>query len=77
MTYRQLLEFLKGLEQDRDDRLDDTVQVYMVSDGEYYPADMFEIELTGDDVLNECHLFIAAYDWSDDFQENDADVLND
>lgn len=78
MTYRELLQFLKGLEQNNDDRLDDSVTIYNSVDGEYYPSDL--LEFNGDDVLDDGHLFIAAYDWNEDFQENegnDENVLDD
>ena len=47
MTYEELLEFLSGLQAAGDIRLQDTITVCDIENGEYYPAQL--LEFAGDD----------------------------
>lgn len=58
MIYEELLEFLKVMESDADNRLEDNVTVWSVEDGEYYPADLLQLE-ESDGILDEGHLFLS------------------
>jgi len=50
MTYEELLEYLSGLQ--------DTITVWDVEHGEYYPAQL--LEFAGEDeILDNGHLFIG------------------
>tara|TARA_R100000963_G_scaffold19293_1_gene13471 strand:- start:43 stop:249 length:207 start_codon:yes stop_codon:yes gene_type:complete len=68
MTYEELLEYLNGLQAAGDIRLQDTITVWDVEHGEYYPAQL--LEFAGeDDILDSGHLFIGYNlgdcDWDD------------
>jgi hypothetical protein len=54
-TYRELLEFLNKYP----DRLDDTVTVLDVIDGEYYPLHEINVTTEKDDVLDEGHIVLV------------------
>ena len=58
MTYEELLEFLKVMESNDDNRIEDNVTVWSVEDGEYYQADLLQLE-ESDGILNEGHLFLS------------------
>ena len=44
MTYAELLDYLKSLEENADNRLEDNVTVWDMEMGEYYPAELLTIE---------------------------------
>ena len=44
MTYEELLELLKVLESKADNRLQDTVMVWDMEQGEYHPTELLTIE---------------------------------
>ena len=44
MTYEELLELLKVLESNADNRLQDTVMVWDMEQGEYHPTELLTIE---------------------------------
>tara|TARA_R110002020_G_scaffold424547_1_gene633801 strand:- start:153 stop:350 length:198 start_codon:yes stop_codon:yes gene_type:complete len=44
MTYEELLELLKALESKADNRLQDTVMVWDMEQGEYHPTELLTIE---------------------------------
>ena len=50
MTYKELLDFLKSLEQNADNRLEDNVTVWDMEKGEYYPTEVLQIE-QGDGIM--------------------------
>ena len=58
MTYEELLEFLKVMESNDDNRIGDNVTVWSVEDGEYYQADPLQLE-ESDGILDEGHLFLS------------------
>ena len=58
MTYEELLEFLKVMESNDDNRIGDKVTVWSVEDGEYYQADLLQLE-ESDGILDEGHLFLS------------------
>tara|TARA_Y100000034_G_C6695111_1_gene306259 strand:+ start:483 stop:668 length:186 start_codon:yes stop_codon:yes gene_type:complete len=58
MTYEELLEFLKVMESNDDNRIGDNVTVWSVEDGEYYQADLLQLE-ESDGILDEGHLFLS------------------
>ena len=58
MTYEELLEFLKVMESNDDNRIEDNVTVWSVEDGEYYQADLLQLE-ESDGILDEGHLFLS------------------
>ena len=60
MTYEELLEFLKVMESNDDNRIGDNVTVWSVEDGEYYQADLLQLE-ESDGILDEGHLFLSIY----------------
>ena len=58
MTYEELLEYLSGLQAAGDIRLQDTITVWDIENGEYYPAQL--LEFAGDDeIISPYHLFIG------------------
>ena len=58
MTYEELLEFLKVMKSNDDNRIEDNVTVWSVEDGEYYQADLLQLE-ESDGILDEGHLFLS------------------
>jgi hypothetical protein len=44
VTYKQLLDFLKSLEQNADNRLEDGVTVWDMEKGEYHPAELLTMD---------------------------------
>ena len=58
MIYEELLEFLKVMESNDDNRIVDNVTVWSVEDGEYYQADLLQLE-ESDGILDEGHLFLS------------------
>ena len=58
MTYAELLDYLKSLEENDDSRLEDGVKVWDMEEGEYYPTDLLEIE-ESDGIINAGHLFFG------------------
>ena len=50
MTYKELLDFLKSLEQNADNRLEDNVTVWDMEQGEYYPTEVLQID-DGDGIM--------------------------
>lgn len=54
MTWRYMLRFLLKMEESK---LDDRVQVWDVSEGEFYPCELLEMQ--GDDIIDDGQLFIA------------------
>tara|TARA_R100001086_G_C11733505_1_gene230386 strand:- start:268 stop:453 length:186 start_codon:yes stop_codon:yes gene_type:complete len=58
MIYEELLEFLKVMESNDDNRIGDNVTVWSVEDGEYYQADLLQLE-ESDGILDEGHLFLS------------------
>ena len=58
MIYEELLEFLKVMESNDDNRIGDNVTVWSVEDGEYYQADLLQLE-ESDGILEEGHLFLS------------------
>lgn len=75
MSWRELLVFLKKLEENNDKRLDDDVIVYSTIEGEYYPADVVEFE-GEDDVIDNKQLFVMAFDWDVSFDVEIEDEDN-
>ena len=58
MTYGELLEYLSGLQAAGDMRLQDTITVWDIDNGEYYPAQL--LEFAGDDeFISKYHIFIG------------------
>ena len=58
VNYGELLEFLKSLESDADNRLYDTVAVWDMEKGEYYPAELLEID-ESDGIIDARQLFFG------------------
>ena len=58
MTYEELLTYLKGMEADSDDRLQDDITVWNMEEGEYYPAELLEID-GSDGILDAGHMFFG------------------
>jgi len=58
VTYAELLDYLKSLEENDDSRLEDSVKVWDMEAGEYYPTDLLEIE-ESDGIINAGHLFFG------------------
>ena len=58
MTYRELLDFLKSLEQNADNRLEDNVTVWDMEQGEYYPAGLLTME-DSDGIMDAGHMFLG------------------
>ena len=58
MTYAELLDYLKSLEENDDNRLEDSVKVWDMEAGEYYPAEILEIE-ESDGIIDAGHLFFG------------------
>ena len=58
VNYGELLEFLKSLESNADNRLYDTVAVWDMEEGEYYPAELLEID-GSDGILDAGHMFFG------------------
>ena len=58
MTYRELLDFLKSLEQNADNRLEDGVTVWDMGAGEYHPTELLAIE-ESDGIMDVGHLFFG------------------
>ena len=58
MTYKELLDFLKSLEQNADNRLGDNVTAWDMEMGEYYPAGLLTIE-ESDGIMEAGHLFLG------------------
>ena len=44
VTYKELLDFLKSLEQNADNRLEDNVTAWDMEQGEYYPTELLTME---------------------------------
>ena len=58
MTYIELLDFLKSLESNADNRLYDTVTVWDMEEGEYYPTELLEID-ESDGIIDARRLFFG------------------
>ena len=58
MTYKELLDFLKSLEQNADNRLEDNVTVWDMEQGEYYPAGLLTME-DSDGIMDAGHMFLG------------------
>ena len=58
MTYEELLAHLKVMEADSDDRLQDDITVWDMEEGEYYPAELLEID-GSDGILDAGHMFFG------------------
>ena len=58
VNYGELLEFLKSLESNADNRLYDTVTVWDMEKGEYYPAELLEID-ESDGIIDARQLFFG------------------
>ena len=58
MTYKELLDFLKSLESNADNRLYDTVTVWDMEKGEYYPTELLEID-ESDGIIDATQLFFG------------------
>jgi len=58
VNYEELLEFLKSLESNADNRLYDNVTVWDMEEGEYYPAELLEIA-DSDGIIDAGHLFFG------------------
>ena len=57
MTYRQLLEVLQAMPQDR---LEDDVSVYVCDSDEYYPVEQVSITDDFSDVLDPGHIYLET-----------------
>ena len=58
MTYAELLDYLKSLEENADNRLEDNVAVWDMEVGEYYPAELLTIE-ESDGIMDAGHMFFG------------------
>ena len=58
MTYKELLDFLKSLEQNADNRLEDNVTVWDMEQGEYYPAGLLTME-DSDGIMDAGNMFFG------------------
>lgn len=58
MTYKELLDFLKSLEQNADNRLEDNVTVWDMEQGEYHPAALLTME-DSDGIMDAGHMFLG------------------
>ena len=58
MTYAELLDYLKSLEENDDSRLEDSVKVWDMEKGEYYPTEILEIE-ESDGIIDARQLFFG------------------
>ena len=58
MTYAELLDYLKSLEENDDSRLEDGVKVWDMEMGEYYPAELLTIE-ESDGIMDAGHMFFG------------------
>jgi hypothetical protein len=58
VTYAELLDYLKSLEENDDSRLEDGVKVWDMKEGEYYPAEILEIE-ESDGIIDARQLFFG------------------
>ena len=58
MTYEELLAHLKGMEADKDSRLQDRVTVWDMENGEYHPSELLAIE-ESDGIMDVGHLFFG------------------
>ena len=58
MTYKNLLDFLKSLEQNADNRLEEGVKVWDMEMGEYYPTELLEIS-ESDGIMDVGQLFFG------------------
>ena len=58
MTYAELLDYLKSLEENADNRLEDGVKVWDMEMGEYYPAELLTIE-ESDGIMDAGHMFFG------------------
>lgn len=57
-SHRDILDFLKTLEKNDDNRLEDTVTVWDMEMGEYFPANLLTIE-KGDGIMEDGQMFFA------------------
>jgi hypothetical protein len=58
VTYKNLLDFLKSLEQNADNRLEEGVKVWDMEKGEYYPTELLEID-ESDGIMDVGQLFFG------------------
>ena len=58
MTYAELLDYLKLLEENADNRLEDSVEVWDMEMGEYYPAELLTIE-ESDGIMDAGNMFFG------------------
>ncbi len=58
MTYKELLDFLKSLEQNADNRLEEGVKVWDMEKGEYYPTELLAID-ESDGIMDVGQLFFG------------------
>ena len=58
MTYAELLDYLKSLEENDDSRLEDGVTVWDMEKGEYHPTELLAIE-ESDGIMDVGHLFFG------------------
>ena len=58
MTYKNLLDFLKSLEQNADNRLEEGVKVWDMEKGEYYPTELLAID-ESDGIMDVGQLFFG------------------
>tara|TARA_R110002020_G_C16140595_1_gene761863 strand:+ start:52 stop:258 length:207 start_codon:yes stop_codon:yes gene_type:complete len=57
-SHKDVLDFLKTLEENDDNRLGDTVTVWDMEMGEYFPANLLTIE-GGDGIMEDGQMFFA------------------
>jgi len=58
MNYEEVLNYLKLLEENDDNRLEDSVTVWDMEMGEYYPAEILEIQ-DSDGILDDGHIMFG------------------
>jgi len=58
VTYKNLLDFLKSLEQNADNRLEEGVKVWDMEKGEYYPTELLAID-ESDGIMDVGQLFFG------------------
>jgi len=68
MNYEEVLDYLKLLEENDDNRLEDSVTVWDMEMGEYYPAEILEIR-DSDGILDDGHIMFG-------FNQEGGDELN-
>ena len=63
-TWADLLDYLHSLLIKNDIRLSDTITIRSV-DGEWYPAELLEVDGEDEDVLDDGHLYLSAKEWGE------------